>query len=176
MPLSKWCQLTRDANVGRNAEKQHPTSITVRGGGCPLSVRENRPGRRGEAMHICLAGNVTMLHIIPTIQVQVSWPGQQHFNLHFKAISRCPCLESLLLHSRICLNSYTISIVNPQVRLFGNNTFVLSAKIKSLCASSLPHLTEMLDITTKCYWLKIFTTHRSLSAEMLEKPQQTLLL
>lgn len=55
MPLSKWCQLTRDANVGRNVEKEHPTSITVRGGGpgsCPLSVSENCPGRRRELLHI----------------------------------------------------------------------------------------------------------------------------
>lgn len=53
MPLSKWCQLMLDANVGRNAEKQHPTFITVRGGGgpesCLLSVggelsREERGG------------------------------------------------------------------------------------------------------------------------------------
>lgn len=59
MPLSKWCQLTRDANVSRNAEKQHPTSITVRGGGpgsCLLSVGENCPGRRRTAMHIVELG------------------------------------------------------------------------------------------------------------------------
>lgn len=58
MPLSKWCQLTRDANVGRNAEKQHPTSITVGGGpgSCLLSVRENCLGRRGKAMHIAELG------------------------------------------------------------------------------------------------------------------------
>lgn len=29
MPLSKRCQLTWDANMGRKAEKQHPTFITV---------------------------------------------------------------------------------------------------------------------------------------------------
>lgn len=54
MPFSKWCQLTGDANVGRNAEKEHQTSITMRGGGpgsCPPHVRENCPGRGGEAAH-----------------------------------------------------------------------------------------------------------------------------
>lgn len=68
MPLSKWCQLTRDANVGRNAEKQHPTSITVRGrgpGSCPLRVRENCPGSRGEALHIVQLGLSLHCRLIP---------------------------------------------------------------------------------------------------------------
>lgn len=68
MPLSKWCQLTGDANVGRNVEKQHPTSITVREGGpesCPPCVRENCVRRRGEEMHIVGTELVTMLQINP---------------------------------------------------------------------------------------------------------------
>lgn len=54
MPLSKWCQLTGDGNVGRNAERQHPTSIIVGGGGperCLLNVTESCPGK-GKAIHI----------------------------------------------------------------------------------------------------------------------------
>lgn len=75
MPLSKWCQLTRDANVGRNAEKA----------ASDLHYSERRRARklssecqgelsweeRGGDAH-CLTGLITMLQINPTKQVQAS--------------------------------------------------------------------------------------------------------
>lgn len=85
-----------------------------------------REKRGGDAQ--CRAGHVTMLQIIPTIQEQALWPGQQHLEFASKAISWHCHLESLQLqqwnkeHGRIWLNSCS-----------SNKTFVLSIEMRRSC-------------------------------------------
>lgn len=74
--------------MGRNVEKQHPTSITLRGGGpgtCRPRVRENRPGRRGEAVRGVGPGSSRCCRFIP--HYKYCDRGKQGFNLHTEPLA-----------------------------------------------------------------------------------------
>lgn len=83
MPLSKWCQLTRDANVGRNAEKRDPTFITWRGEGA-RKLSSLSQGRKGESEAHCSAG-LFCCWLIPRRKYKCTDTKKVHFQKTFRA-------------------------------------------------------------------------------------------
>lgn len=126
MPLSKWCQLTRDANVGRNAEKRDPTFITWRGEGA-RKLSSPSQGRKGESEAHCSAG-LFRSWLIPQCKYKCTDTKNVHFKKTFSADLCIYGLSEWRMWLRFCS---VITAKNP-IRLFKTITLYFSPVIKRL--------------------------------------------
>lgn len=155
MPLSKWCQLTRDANVGRNAEKRDPTFITWRGEGA-RKLSSQSQGRKGESEAHCSAG-LFCCWLIPRWKYKCTNTKKVHFKTTFRA-DLC-----IYRHSewRMWLRFCSVITAKNPIRLLKTVSQYFSpvSKVKGwreIEQGLTTHPTRMLGNPTNYYWFQIW--------------------